>query len=167
LLELAQVDMNYTQAILTPVAVDELIWELDEYWTKRIGKNYFNVNILQLPEDQDKLLLAANKSLLTIALNNIIGNAYKFSNNQPVLCDLYIDDEKINIRITDQGIGIPNKEHEKVFHSFYRATNVKGYTGNGIGLYVTGKIIDLFGGSINIDSTLAQGTAVVVEFLRK
>ena len=166
LLELAQVDMNYTQAILSPVAVDELIWELNEYWTKRIGKNYFSVNVLHLPEDPDKLSLPANKSLLTIALNNIIGNAYKFSNNQPVLCDLYVDAEKINIRITDQGIGIPSKEHEKVFNSFYRGTNVKGYNGNGIGLYVTGKIIDLFGGTINIDSTAVQGTAIVVEFLR-
>jgi len=167
LLELAQVDMNFTQAILSPIAIDELIWELDEYWTKRIGKSYFNVNILHLPEDPDKLLLAANKSLLTIALNNIIGNAYKFSDNKPVQCDLYVDEEKINIRITDHGIGIPAKEHKKVFRSFYRGTNVKGYTGNGIGLYVTGKIVELFGGTINIDSTGAKGTAIVMEFLRR
>jgi K+-sensing histidine kinase KdpD len=53
-----------------------------------------------------------------------------------------------------------------VFHSFYRATNVKGYSGNGIGLYVTGKIIDLFKGTINIDTTAVHGTAIVIEFLR-
>ncbi|HEY0246321.1 MAG TPA: histidine kinase dimerization/phospho-acceptor domain-containing protein, partial [Mucilaginibacter sp.] len=51
LLELAQVDMNYTQAILSPVAIDELIWELSDYWAKRMGKNHFSVNVLQLPED--------------------------------------------------------------------------------------------------------------------
>jgi signal transduction histidine kinase len=167
LLELAQVDMNYTQAILTAVAIDELIWELNEYWTKKMGKNYFSVNVLELPEDPDKLLVAANKSLLTIALNNIIANAYKFSNNQPVLCDLYIDEEKVRIKITDQGIGIPSKEHQKVFHSFYRATNVKSFSGNGIGLYVTGKIINLFKGTITIDSQAIQGTAIVIEFLSK
>jgi signal transduction histidine kinase len=166
LLELAQVDMNYTQAILSPVAIDDLIWELNEYWAKRMGKSYFTVNVLRLPEDPDKLLVSANKSLLTIALNNIISNAYKFSKNQPVQCDLYIDDEKISIKITDQGIGIPSKEHERVFHSFYRATNVKGYSGNGIGLYVTGKIIDLFKGTINIDSTATKGTVIMVEFFR-
>ncbi|MDB5109396.1 MAG: hypothetical protein JWR67_510 [Mucilaginibacter sp.] len=167
LLELAQVDMNYTQAILSPVAIDELIWELSEYWTKRIGKNRFYVNILQLPEDPEQLQIAANKSLLTIALNNIIGNAYKFSNNAPVRCDLYADEEKIKIKIIDQGIGIPIKEQEKVFNSFYRGANVKEHPGNGIGLYVTGKIIDLFNGTINIESTSEQGTAIVVEFLRK
>jgi signal transduction histidine kinase len=167
LLELAQVDMNYTQAILSPVAIDELIWELSEYWTKRIGKNRFYVNILQLPEDSEQLQIAANKSLLTIALNNIIGNAYKFSNNAPVQCDLYADEEKIKIKIIDHGIGIPIKEQEKVFNSFYRGANVKEHPGNGIGLYVTGKIIDLFNGTINIESTSEQGTAIVVEFLRK
>ncbi len=82
-------------------------------------------------------------------------------------CDLYVDDEKISIKITDLGIGIPSKEHEKVFHSFYRATNVKGYSGNGIGLYVTGKIIELFKGTINIDSIANQGTVIMVEFLRR
>ena len=84
----------------------------------------------------------------------------------PVQCDLYVDEEKISIKITDQGIGIPSKEHEKIFHSFYRATNVKGYAGNGIGLYVTGKIIDLFKGTINIDSTSTHGTAILIEFFR-
>ncbi|MGZ3754726.1 MAG: ATP-binding protein [Mucilaginibacter sp.] len=167
LLELAQVDMNYTQAILSPVAIDELIWELNEYWTKRIGKGHFHVDVLNLPDDPDKLQIAANKALLTIALNNIIGNAFKFSNNAPVLCSLYADEQKISVKITDHGVGIPHQEQEKIFQSFYRGTNVKGYSGNGIGLYVTGKIIELFNGNIILESTSAQGTSIVIEFLRK
>jgi len=167
LLELAQVDMNYTQAILSPVAIDELIWELNEYWTKRIGKSHFHVNVLNLPEDPEKLQIAANKALLTIALNNIIGNAFKFSNNAPVLCSLYADEHKISVKIIDHGVGIPYQEQEKIFQSFYRGTNVKGYSGNGIGLYVTGKIIELFNGNIILESTSAQGTSIVIEFLRK
>lgn len=166
LLELAQVDMSYTQAILSPVAIDELIWEINEYWTKRIGKGLFTVNILQLPEDPEKLSIPANKALLTIALNNIIGNAYKFSNNQPVQCDLYIDAAQIIITITDHGIGIPTDEKQKVFESFYRAANVDSHHGNGIGLYVTNKIISLFNGSIIIDAAQPQGTTVRVEFKR-
>jgi len=167
LLDLAQVDMNYTQAILSPVAVDELIWELSEYWTKRMGDGSFTVNVLQLPEDPDKLLMPANKSLLTIALNNIIGNAYKFSNNQPVQCNLYIDEQNMEIRIIDKGIGIPVPERERVFNSFYRASNVQNFNGNGIGLYVTGKIIELFGGTINIGPSASEGTTFIIQFTRK
>jgi signal transduction histidine kinase len=166
LLELAQVDMNYTQAILSPVAIDELIWDINEYWTRRISKGMFAVNVLQLPEDPEKLSIPANKALLTIALNNIIGNAYKFSGNQPVQCDLFIDNTQITITITDQGIGIPAAEKDKVFESFYRGTNVASHHGNGIGLYVTNKIISLFNGTITIESARPQGTAIKVEFKR-
>ncbi len=166
LLELAQVDSSYTQAILSAVAIDELIWELNEYWQKKEGKNRFTVNVVQLPEDPDKLLVAANKPLLLIALNNIIGNAYKFSGDKPVRCELYADEKTIRISITDEGVGIPAEEQEKVFESFYRASNVKNYYGSGIGLYVTAKIISLFSGIISIDKSVQKGTVVTVEFSR-
>jgi signal transduction histidine kinase len=166
LLELAQVDVSYTQAILTPVAIDELIWELNEYWVKREGNKRFTVNVIQLPEDPEKLQIPANRSLLLIALNNIISNAYKFSDGKPVRCELYADDHTIRITIIDKGVGIPRDEQEKVFESFYRATNVKEYHGSGVGLYVTGKIISLFNGTIRIDSSSEQGSVVIIEFLR-
>lgn len=167
LLDLAQVDMNFTQAILTPVAVDELMWELRDYWTKRMGPSAFTINVLHLPEDPDQVLLAANRSLLTIAFNNIIGNAYKFSENQPVTCDLYIDDQKMEIRISDRGVGIPPSERQRVFNSFYRASNAQSFNGNGVGLYVTGKIIELFGGTIDIDPHVTEGSTFVIHFQRK
>ena len=148
LLELAQVDMNYTQPAIKPVAIDELIWELNDYWNAKAGKGLFNVNILHLPDDHEKLQVPANKSLLTIAFNNIIGNAFKFSANKPVQCELYADENCIIVKITDRGIGIMPDELGKIFESFYRGTNVKSYGGSGVGLYVTYKIISLFNGTI-------------------
>lgn len=166
LLELAQVDMSYTQAVLTQVAIDELIWELADYWTGKLGKGQFNVNIKQLPDDPEKLLIMANKALLNIALNNIISNAYKFSDNKPVQCELYASDQLISITIIDSGVGIPPEETAKIFQSFYRATNVKNFHGSGIGLYITGKIINLFNGGIHAYSTLGEGTSITIDFKR-
>jgi len=164
LLELAQVDMSYTQAAVSPVAIDELIWELSDYWTKKARKGRFTVNVVNLPDDHDQLIVPANKALLTIALNNIISNGYKFSDNQPVQCDLYADDSQITITITDQGIGIPEEETDKVFRSFYRATNVKDYHGTGIGLYITAKIINLFNGTITVSSGTGAGSSFIISF---
>ena len=164
LLELARVDMNYTQPAFKPVAIDELIWELNDYWATKAGKGLFNVHILHLPDDPEKLQIPANKSLLTIALNNIIGNAFKFSENKRVVCDLYVDEKTINIKIKDLGVGIMADELDKVFTSFYRGTNVASFQGNGIGLYVTGKIIKLFNGTINVSSKTGNGTVVTVQF---
>jgi len=166
LLELAHVDMNYTQPAVKPVAIDELIWELEEYWTAKAGKGLFNVNILHLPEDHDKLLLMANKTLLTIAFNNIIGNAFKFSANKPVKCELNADGSRITVAITDQGIGVMPEEIDKIFNSFYRGTNVKEFNGNGIGLYVTQKIIGLFNGTIRVKSVPNCNTTVTIQFTR-
>lgn len=166
LLELAHVDMNYTQPAFKQVAIDELVWELSDYWNSKMGKGMFAVNILHLPDDPDKLLIPAHKQLLNIAMNNIIGNAYKFSGNKRVQCDLYADDSRITITIADMGIGIPADELEKVFQSFYRGANVKEYMGSGIGLYVTGKIIALFNGTISIESAPEQGTHIIVTFKR-
>jgi len=166
LLELANVDMNYTQPAFKAVAIDELIWELNDYWTEKAGKGLFNVNILHLPNDQEKLHVLANKPLLTIAFNNIIGNAFKFSGNKPVQCELYADEKSIIIKIIDHGIGIIPDEIEKIFESFYRGKNVKDYHGNGIGLYVTSKIISLFNGTIIVDSVPGSGTSVTIQFMK-
>jgi signal transduction histidine kinase len=164
LMELAQVDMSYTQAALSPVAIDELIWELADQWTNKLGKGLFAVSIQHLPDDPEKLQIPANKALLTIALNNIISNAYKFSDKRRVQCDLYADDNHISISITDSGIGIPTDEQEKVFESFYRGTNVKDYQGSGIGMYITGKIILLYNGQISVTSETGKGTAITIQF---
>ncbi len=164
LLDLAHADMNYTHPEFKPVAIDELIWELSDYWNHKIGKGLFVVNVLHLPDDHDNLLIAANKQLLTIAFNNIISNAFKFSANKRVDCNLYADDRSITITITDLGVGIPTDEIEKVFGSFYRATNINEFIVNGVGLYVTNKIITLFDGTIHISSVPGQGTAIVISF---
>ena len=165
LLELAQVDMSYTQAATSPVAIDDMIWELAAYWNTKIGKGNFVVNIINLPDDHEKMQISANKALLTIALNNIISNAYKFSNNGLVICDLEADNNHIRITISDFGIGIPGDETEKIFQSFYRASNVKNFYGTGIGLYITGKIINLFNGTIRAIPNSDRGTSVIIEFV--
>jgi signal transduction histidine kinase len=167
LLDLAQVDINFTQLSLTPVAIDELIWEINDYWISKIGKGLLNINILNLPDDADNLLIPANKPLLTIALNNIIANAFKFSTNKRVNCDLYADDKDIIITVTDLGVGIPADEQVKIFESFYRGTNGKYYHGTGIGLYVTNKIIGLFNGKISVNSTIGIGTSIIISFSRQ
>ncbi|HEY4322962.1 MAG TPA: ATP-binding protein [Mucilaginibacter sp.] len=167
LLEMANVDVNYTQSAFNPVAIDELIWELNDYWAIKAGKGLVNISILHLPDDYEKLQLLANKSLLTVALNNIIGNALKFSGNKPVQCTLHVDETCITIKIIDSGIGIMPDEIKKIFGSFYRGTNVKGYQGSGVGLYVTNKIISLFNGKITVDSMPGKGTTMTIRFQGK
>ncbi len=164
LVELAKTDMQYTQAKREPVMIDELIWDLHDYWKKQKDAGKLVLEISKLPEDADLLRIYANKALLTIAFNNLIGNAFKFSNNQPVVCNLYADQETISIKIRDSGIGIPAGDLQEIFTSFYRSPNGRSFQGSGIGLYVTQKIIHLFNGVILVESEKDKGAIFTVKF---
>ncbi len=129
LMELAQVDMSYTRAELSPVAIDDLIWELADYWTSRQGKGNFVVSVEHLPDDPEKLQIPANKALLTIALNNIISNAYKFSDNKRVQCDLHADNEGIRIAVTRQGHRHPRQRSGKNISLFLQGHKREGFQG--------------------------------------
>lgn len=166
LMELAQVDLHYTQAILSPVRVDELIWELEEHWTGRKGPGMLKIQVANLPEDEEVLTISAHKSMLYIALNNLIDNAFKYSAPHPVTLNFEATDSHIKIAVTDQGPGIEEEAVEKIFRPFYRVNKDKNISGSGIGLYITSKIIELFKGTIEVVSAPAKGSTFIVEFVK-
>jgi signal transduction histidine kinase len=166
LMELAQVDMDYTIAQQSPIRMDELLWDVQAYWVNRVGADALQINIEHMPDDEAMLTVHANYQLLFIALNNLIGNAFKFSSQKPVKCNFYADETLIRMQIIDSGIGIPKEDLDLVFKSFYRATNSHNFVGSGIGLYVTQKIIQLFKGTLQVESVEGQGTAITIKFTR-
>lgn len=165
LMELAQTDMEYTRARLEPVQIDDALWDIQHHWAMSPGHPQLQVQIDHLPEDQQALFINANSTLLKIALNNIIGNAFKFSRNQPVTCSLYADEHDIVITIKDKGIGIPIADQEKIFTPFYRSANGRVFDGNGVGLYVAFKIMQLFNGTITMNSAEGEGTIFTINFV--
>lgn len=167
LMELAQVDVHYTQAILAPVRVDELIWELSEKWNAKKGAGMLKILMPDMPEDEEQLNMPANKQMLYIALNNIIDNAFKYSGAKPVTLSFTADDTSIKISVQDQGQGISADEQDKIFKSFYRGSlNDKAVPGSGVGLYITSKIIELFKGTIAVTSNGQHGSTFFMEFFK-
>jgi signal transduction histidine kinase len=167
LMELAQVDMDYTIAEQSQVRMDELLWAVRDYWVHKPGAGLLKINIEHMPHDASMLTIHANYQLLYIALNNLIGNAFKFSRQQPVICNFYADESLIRIQIVDSGIGIPAGDLEMIFKSFYRGNNSHNFAGSGIGLYVTQKIIQLFNGTLHAESAEGKGTSITVKFTQK
>jgi len=166
LMELAQLDLNYTQAILTPVRVDELVWELEEYWTAKKGPGMLKIQLANLPEDEEVLTIPAHKSMLYIALNNLIDNAFKYSAPHPVVLNFEATTAHIKVAITDEGAGISKDAVDKIFQPFFRANKDRTIAGSGIGLYITSKIIELFKGTIQVISVSGKGSTFIVEFLK-
>ncbi|RFZ90735.1 sensor histidine kinase [Mucilaginibacter conchicola] len=167
LMELAQVDLNYTRAKLSPVRVDELIWELDEQWATRKGPGKLRIQLANLPDDEELLTIPANKQMLYIALNNLIDNAFKYSDSKPVKLAFEAGESGIRIAVTDEGPGISRENIERIFQPFVRVNVDKAVSGSGIGLYITSKIIELFNGTIRVESDGVVGSTFVVEFLKE
>lgn len=121
------------------------------------------ITITQQPTPPGKeLALYGNEVLLKIAIGNIMLNACKYSNHAPVLAELLVREKKLIIKITDQGIGIPEEEIQKIKNPFFRASNTTGFEGYGIGLPLSNNIIRLHKGNIAVSSKVREGTEVVL-----
>ena len=98
-------------------------------------------------------------------LNNLLSNALKYSPSgaSVELTVVYISTPAtIEIEVRDRGIGIPSEAQKHLFESFYRAGNVESVPGTGLGLSIVKKSVDLYRGSITVDSELNRGTNIAV-----
>ena len=100
--------------------------------------------------------------LFQIAINNLISNAFKFSEYQPIQISLSEDNGYILIKITDNGSGIVTEDLEFIFKPFYSNAEKVGEKGQGMGLYMTKKIINLFKGNIKVESEIGRGSSFIV-----
>ncbi|MDO7744743.1 MAG: HAMP domain-containing histidine kinase [Pedobacter sp.] len=164
LFHLAQTDLEYGSAQVEQVRIDEMIWQMQSEWNQKKGTNKLMVEMINLPMDDQLLTLQANPTLLQIALDNIISNAFKFSDNEQVNCLLDITPLGIDITISDKGTGIEASKLEQIFKPFYSSSVKVEHAGNGMGLYMAHKIITLFGGKITVTSSNVSGTTFLVQF---
>ena len=122
-----------------------------------------------LPERQILLSITGSQvevsfdeKLLSHALENIISNAYKYSNAGNIYVDLLYETSKVTIKITDRGLGIPEEDIKNLFQPFYRATNTSEIDGTGLGLSIVKEFVEIHGGEIFLTSKLNKGTTVSV-----
>jgi signal transduction histidine kinase len=99
--------------------------------------------------------LLGDKFLLTLAISNLIGNAIKYVDRKGIV-EVSVDDEEneIIISVSDNGIGIPENELEKIFIEFFRSSRVdkNKQEGAGIGLAIVKQIIEKHNGKISVES---------------
>lgn len=114
---------------------------------------------LELPRSLPNIQL--DKDLIRVALNNLLTNAVKYNVEQgSVSFSAEETDDAIIIKITDTGIGIAEKDQQKVFEKFYRSDddNVTQRNGHGLGLALAKEIIDIHQGQLSLQSTLGKGS---------
>ena len=113
--------------------------------------------------DRRPIMITADPRLLDHVFNNLIGNAVKYARAHPqITISTQCHDDRVEIRLTDQGIGIPADELDRVFDRHFRASNVVGAVGTGLGLFIVRTLVDLHHGQIVVNSQVGEGTCFVI-----
>ncbi|MGE0079322.1 MAG: ATP-binding protein [Bacteroidales bacterium] len=109
----------------------------------------------------EKQTITLDDKTITQVLNNLIGNAVKYSNrNSTITIKVFKDANHIVTQIIDQGVGIPNNEIKHIFKPFSRTSisPTEGESSHGLGLTIVKKIIEQHSGTIHVSSTLGKGS---------
>ena len=104
--------------------------------------------------------------LLSQLVSNLIDNAQRYgASDQPVTLGLSRNNGVLSLSVEDHGSGIAEQDLPHVFEPFYRAAEVRkaGQTGHGLGLAVARRIATAHGGTLEVESTMGQGSRFVLE----
>jgi PAS domain S-box-containing protein len=112
-----------------------------------------------------RINLNIDTRLIIQVINNLISNGLKYSPENPeVKVEVILNKEELSISISDNGIGIPEKDKAHLFTPFFRGSNTGSIQGTGLGLNIVKGYVLLHGGSITYKSKPGKGTTFVIHF---
>jgi len=106
----------------------------------------------------------------TTLINNLLSNAVKYSDKDPIIdIEGFTTDERVCIRVSDNGIGISKADQKHIFDKFYRAAsgNIHKFKGLGLGLYYVKSIASAHGGDVIVNSKPGKGSTFTVTLPQK
>ena len=118
---------------------------------------------LELECDFDEVVITSSQSYLKIVWNNLISNAIKFTEpGGKITASVKWVDGCAEVSISDTGCGIDAETGKRIFDKFYQGDTSHCGEGNGLGLPLVKKVIDILGGDISVSSELGKGTRFTV-----
>ncbi len=116
---------------------------------------------------EDDVKVNADPELLSLAWNNLLSNAFKFTpQGGKVLVTLVDAGDRAIVSVKDSGCGISAEDGKRIFDRFYQADRSHATQGNGLGLALVKRVVDIFGADIKVDSTLGKGTTFSVTLIK-
>lgn len=145
-----------------PLDFTTLLTGISESYIKKHNKNYRFIE-----EIEDNIEIEADIFSLTLAINNLIENAIKYSTPQSVITlGLYKESDRAILTISDEGPGIPKDERAHIFTKFYRIGNESTRTtkGTGLGLFIVKQITDGHKATIEVLDNKPVGSIFKLSF---
>ncbi|RVU55648.1 HAMP domain-containing sensor histidine kinase [Anaerosphaera multitolerans] len=164
LLQLSNIDYGNSNWHIEEIDTYSAIGETLESLSLLIDEKNLSIK-LDIPMDIKDIF--ADKHALNQILMNIISNAVKYSNaDGKINISATSNHFNVNIKVQDNGIGIPEEDLNRIFERFYRVEKSRSRSmgGTGLGLSIAKELIDAMGGDIKIQSQLKEGTTVTLTF---
>lgn len=152
-LENQEIKPEYETVNLTEMLAETVL--SFEEWIEKKG--------LTLDCDLDEVTLVSATSYLEIVWNNLLSNAIKFTDAGGVIgVSLKRENSWYTVRISDTGCGISPETGKHIFEKFYQGDTSHAQEGNGLGLALVKKVIDVLGGEISVESEQGNGSTFIV-----
>ncbi len=155
-LEATRLDRHFIEPKLEEIRVDTLIISTVKLLQPLVGSS----KVVLSCQGTDEPVAMADRSFLERILNNLIGNAAKFTDEGSIDVRWGVHDGRVRIDITDTGIGMDPEFLPQVFEEFSQESTGHGrsFEGSGLGLAIVKGLVDLMKGRIEIESTKGKGT---------
>ena len=164
LLDVAELDSGDLQVELATTDVGNVAREVVESARAEMAEVRENGHSFVIDLPDEPLDAEADREKLRRVLVNLIDNAIKFSpNGGTVSVAGQRRSGTIELRVVDEGIGIPAEERERIFRKFYRGSSPVLKGGTGLGLFITRGLVTAMGGRIWVDSVEGKGSTFALE----
>jgi PAS domain S-box-containing protein len=163
LLNVARLDAGDLQVELGRIDLGSVVSELVETVEESGVMNGHRFEI-DLPDEP--LAAEADPDKVRQIFNILVENALRYSpGGGTVTVGARRSDDRVEVRVADEGIGIPAAERERIFRKFYRAESAArdGAAGTGLGLFIAKELVTAMGGRIWVDSTEGEGSSFSFE----
>lgn len=116
---------------------------------------------------EERVKVRSDEELLLLVWNNLLSNAIKFTpSGGKITVSLKTEDTKAVVKISDTGCGISSEVGKHIFEKFYQGDSSHAMQGNGLGLALVKRVVDIIGGNISIESELGEGSTFTVQLSR-
>jgi len=147
------------------IVTDKTEYRLDEQLRSAVLllEKQWNAKDLELSLILDEVTYLGNEEMMSHVWVNLIGNAIKFSPEGGLLeMSCAKRDDAIVAVIRDHGEGMDEVTQKRIFEKFYQGDSAHATEGNGLGLSLVKRIVDLCGGAVTVDSAPGEGTAFTI-----
>ncbi|GGF49636.1 sensor histidine kinase [Echinicola rosea] len=128
--------------------VDELLFDLCEELSVIYPDFMFSIDFESSIESPETLVFSGSESLIRAALSNLLTNCIRYGHSGMANILVAVRQETLSIEFTNKGETLSKKEVKSLFKPYFRGVNSKGILGNGLGLALVKKIMEVYEGDI-------------------